>query len=35
VPFILARNVKTGQTVTRDGSMSTTALAELLGVEAP
>jgi thiol:disulfide interchange protein DsbG len=35
VPFILARNVKTGQTVTRDGSMSTTALAELLGVDAP
>jgi thiol:disulfide interchange protein DsbG len=35
VPFILARNVKTGQTVTRDGSMSTTALAKLLGVDAP
>ena len=35
VPFIVARNVKTGQTVTRDGSMSTTALAELLGVDAP
>jgi thiol:disulfide interchange protein DsbG len=35
VPFILARNVKTGQTVTRDGSMSTTALAELLGLDAP
>jgi len=35
VPFIVARNVKTGQTVTRDGSMSTTARAELLGVDAP
>lgn len=34
VPFIVARNVKTGQTVTRDGSMSTAALAELLGVDA-
>ena len=35
VPFIVARNVKTGQTVTRDGSMLTPALAEFLGVEAP
>jgi len=35
VPFIVARNVKTGQTVTRDGSMLTPALAEFLGVAAP
>ncbi len=35
VPFIVARNAKTGQTVTRDGSMLTPALAEFLGVEAP
>ncbi len=35
VPFIVARNVKTGQTVTRDGSMLTPALAEFLGVDAP
>lgn len=35
VPFIVARNAKTGQTVSRDGAMSTPALAEFLGVEAP
>jgi len=35
VPFIVARNLKTGQTVSRDGSMTTAALAEFLGVEAP
>lgn len=35
VPFILTRNLKSGQTVSRDGAMSTAALAELLGVDAP
>ena len=35
VPFIVARNLKTGQTMSRDGAMSTQALADLLGVEAP
>ena len=35
VPFVLARNPRTGLTVTRAGSMSTAALAELVGVDAP
>jgi thiol:disulfide interchange protein DsbG len=35
VPFIVAKNLKSGQTVSRDGAMSTAALAELLGVDAP
>lgn len=35
VPFIVARNLKSGQTVSRDGALSTAALAELLGVDAP
>ncbi|MCY7308222.1 MAG: thioredoxin fold domain-containing protein [Rhodoferax sp.] len=35
VPFIVARNVRTGQTVTRSGSMQSAALAELLGLELP
>jgi thiol:disulfide interchange protein DsbG len=35
VPFIVAKNLKTGQTVTRDGSMLTPALAEFLGVDLP
>ena len=35
VPFIVARHGKTGQAVSRDGSMSTAALAEFLGVDAP
>ncbi|WP_114972624.1 thioredoxin fold domain-containing protein [Rhodoferax ferrireducens] len=35
VPFIVTKNLKSGQTVSRDGAMSTTALAELLGVDAP
>jgi len=35
VPFIVARNVKSGQIVSRDGAMATPALAEFLGVEAP
>lgn len=35
VPFIVAKNLKSGQTVSREGAMSTAALAELLGVDAP
>ena len=35
VPFIVARNPRTGLTVTRSGSMATAALAELIGVDAP
>ena len=35
VPFTIARNAKTGLTVTRDGEMNTAALAELVGVDAP
>ena len=35
VPFIVARDLKSGQTVSRDGAMSTQALARFLGIEAP
>ena len=35
VPFIVARNPRTGQAITRNGSMSTQALAELIGVDMP
>lgn len=35
VPFIVARDLKSGQTVSRDGAMSTQALAGFLGIEAP
>jgi len=35
VPFIVAKNMKSGQTVSREGAMSTVALAEFLGVDAP
>ncbi len=35
VPFTIARNVKTGLTVTRGGEMNTAALAELIGVDPP
>ena len=34
VPFIVAKNARTGQIVTKAGSMDTQALAELLGVSA-
>ncbi len=33
VPFVVAKNLKTGQTVSRDGAMSSAALAAFLGVE--
>lgn len=32
VPFILARNIRTGQVVTHNGAMTTPVLAEFLGV---
>ena len=35
VPFTITRNLRTGTTVTRAGSMDTAALAELIGVDAP
>lgn len=35
VPFIVAKNMKSGQTVSHEGAMSTGALAEFLGVDAP
>ena len=35
VPFVIARNLKTGLTVTRDGAMSTPVLAEFLGLDQP
>lgn len=35
VPFTIVRNARTGQTVTRGGSMETAALAELIGIDAP
>lgn len=35
VPFTIVKNVRTGQPVTRGGSMETAALAELIGVDAP
>ncbi len=35
VPFIVARNLKSGQTVSREGALETAALAEFLGLDAP
>ena len=35
VPYILARNLRTGQIVTNNGALSTPALAEFLGVDQP
>lgn len=35
VPFMVARNGKTGQTVSKEGALSTAALADFLGLEAP
>lgn len=35
VPFTIARNAKTGLTVTRGGEMNTAALADLIGVDPP
>ena len=35
VPYLVARNARTGMTVTRGGEMNTAALAELVGVDPP
>ena len=35
VPYVLAKNIKTGQMVTNTGAMTKAALAEFLGVDAP
>ena len=35
VPFIVAKNLKTGQVVSRGGAMTTAALAEFLGLDQP
>lgn len=35
VPFVVAKNLKTGQTVSQEGALSTAALVEFLGVDAP
>jgi thiol:disulfide interchange protein DsbG len=35
VPFTIVKNARTGQPVTRGGSMETAALADLIGVDAP
>lgn len=35
VPFVVARNAKTGQTVSQAGALSTAALADFLGLEQP
>jgi thiol:disulfide interchange protein DsbG len=35
VPFIIAKNVATGQIVTNTGALKTADLAKFLGVEAP
>ncbi len=35
VPFTVVKNARTGQMVTRGGSMETAALAELIGIDAP
>lgn len=33
VPFVVAKNARTGQTVSRNGALSTAALAEFVGVD--
>ena len=33
VPFVVARNIKTGQTVSREGAMDTPALAQFIGLD--
>jgi thiol:disulfide interchange protein DsbG len=35
VPFVVARNQKTGQTVSREGALTTADLTEFLGLELP
>jgi len=33
VPFVVAKNIKTGQTVSREGAMDTPALAQFIGLD--
>lgn len=35
VPFLVARNLKTGQTVSRNGALSSAALSDFLGLDLP
>ena len=35
VPFLVAKNLKTGQTVSRDGALSSADLASFLGIDLP
>jgi thiol:disulfide interchange protein DsbG len=35
VPYVLAKNLRTGQLVTHNGAMDTAALAEFIGIPAP
>jgi thiol:disulfide interchange protein DsbG len=35
VPYIVAKNARTGQVITNNGALSTAALADFLGVEQP
>lgn len=35
VPFVVVKNAMTGETISRDGALTTAALATLIGVEAP
>ena len=35
VPFLVAKNAKTGLTVSQDGALSTAALADFLGIDQP
>lgn len=35
VPFLIARNVKTGQVLSREGALSSAALAEFVGLDLP
>lgn len=34
VPYVVVKNARTGQTISRNGALSTAALAELIGVDA-
>ena len=34
VPYVVVKNARTGQTIARDGALSTAGLAELIGVDA-
>jgi thiol:disulfide interchange protein DsbG len=34
VPFIVVKNLRTGQTLSRDGALDTAVLADMIGVDA-